>query len=83
MVTEERVPTLIPVPVVAEATGFTYLYARSIMERSGVLVRRGRLLKAQRELLQERLPEVFEEVVAHYEKPDASRHSMDQESRAT
>jgi hypothetical protein len=69
--TPRRVPPLIPIPVIAKATGYSYEYARGLLERSSVLQRDGRRFwKARRGLLRERLPDIYEDVFAYYELPE-------------
>lgn len=64
-----RVPPLIPIPIVAKATGYTYDYTRGILERAGVLQWDGQYLKARRGLLRERLQDIYEDVYSYYELP--------------
>lgn len=60
------VPPLVPVSVIAKATGWSLYVARSTVRRAGILQRDGRRWAAPRGLLMERLEDVYRDVFEYY-----------------
>lgn len=63
-----RVPPMLSVAQIAEATGYTTDAARGLLRRNGLLERDGpRRWAVRRSRLRERLPDVFEDVYEFFE----------------
>lgn len=72
MAPPRRVPPLIAVADIARAIGLPTDRTRALLLRAGVLERLGRHYYARRSALRERLGDVYEDVFAFYELPEAA-----------